>query len=144
MNMMTTSKWGKYYLTCKLIHEWLVSEKTFCTLIFNIVLLLSGVVTAHPVGEQRSCWVSRQHLCPGLLLTLSCCSALVLPGSCSFDTSDLKESAASSAFFFANIVTCAAACKLTVAKGAKTARHICTDEKSSVQTNCQHQREHIM
>lgn len=55
------------------------------------VLLLSGVVTARPVGEQRSCWESEQHLWPGLLPTSICCSALVLLGSCSLDTSDLKE-----------------------------------------------------
>lgn len=63
------------------------------------ISLLSGVVTARPVGEHRSCWESKQHLWLNLLPTL-CCSALVLLGSCSFDTSDLKESRASSSQLF--------------------------------------------
>lgn len=56
------------------------------------VLLLSGVVTARPVGEQRSCWESEQHLWPSLL-PLRCNSALVPFGTCSFGTSDLKQRA---------------------------------------------------
>lgn len=53
------------------------------------VLLVSGTVSARPVGERRSCSVSRQQRGAGRLAPLYRLSALLMNATDVLDTSDL-------------------------------------------------------
>jgi len=53
------------------------------------VLLVSGRVSERPVGECRSCSVSRQQRCAGRLAPLCRLSALPMNATDVLDTSDL-------------------------------------------------------
>lgn len=55
------------------------------------VLLVSGVATARPVGEQRPCCDSDQHPWLCLQPAFNCPSTLLLPGRGTLGTSDLKQ-----------------------------------------------------